>query len=493
MNADDRAVGEPEHLHPLFLLTGIGSSLRRVAGAYAAVAYLAVSGKMSLAITMAVALLIFGIISIFIYWRRFEFRVGASEIRIDSGVLSRTHRSIPFDRIQDVDITQGPAARLLGLARVTFETGGGSAATGKEEGVLQAISLVRAEELRRRVRSQRAAALSAEVVPEEAKARPIYAMDLRRLLLAGLFNFSLALFAGLFGLTQTFGDVLGFDPFDRSFWQRVLSAGGPLRSYIMAHQAVAILAGALVLILVGLLTGAIRTILRDYGFRLERTGVGLRRRRGLLTRTDVTLPVRRAQAAIVMTGPIKEGLGYSELRVQSLARDEDRSGNHVLAPLATAEEVGNIIAELGWRPISRGEDWEQVSSTYVWKFAGMVSPIILVAAAQLAFAPLFSLAWFLVPAVLVALRYLDWRRIGYRLDGDRILVRSGWWRRRTTILPLTKIQSIDLKESFVSRWFGTSSLQFGVAGGTALVAHSIPAIPRGRARELRDQLLGFRS
>jgi pimeloyl-ACP methyl ester carboxylesterase len=29
-------------------------------------------------------------------------RIGADEIRIDSGIVSRTHRSIPFDRIQDV-------------------------------------------------------------------------------------------------------------------------------------------------------------------------------------------------------------------------------------------------------------------------------------------------------------------------------------------------------------------------------------------------------
>ena len=65
-----------------------------------------------------------------LYWWRFT-RVGENEIRIDSGIFSRTHRSIPFDRVLDVDIIQGPVARLLGLARVKFETGG-SAAAGAE-------------------------------------------------------------------------------------------------------------------------------------------------------------------------------------------------------------------------------------------------------------------------------------------------------------------------------------------------------------------------
>ncbi|MBA3835331.1 MAG: PH domain-containing protein, partial [Sphingomonas sp.] len=141
MTAGDRAVGEPERLHPLFLLTGLGGALRGMAGGYAFVAYLAVSGRMGTALLAAGALLVVLAISTFIYWRRFAFRVGENEIRIDSGILNRTHRSIPFDRVQDVDIGQGPVARLLGLASVKFETGGSA---GKEEGILQAIPLQRA-------------------------------------------------------------------------------------------------------------------------------------------------------------------------------------------------------------------------------------------------------------------------------------------------------------------------------------------------------------
>ena len=123
-----------------------------MAGGYAGIGYLAVSGRLQTALIGAVLLLLFMAAGLFLYWRRFEYRVGENEIRIDSGILNRTHRSIPFDRIQDVDITQGPVARLFGLARVKFETGGSA---GEEEGVLQAILLERAEELRKLVRSRR--------------------------------------------------------------------------------------------------------------------------------------------------------------------------------------------------------------------------------------------------------------------------------------------------------------------------------------------------
>jgi len=434
-------------------------------------------------------------VGVFISWRRFEYRVGADEIRIDSGVLSRTHRSIPFDRIQDVDITQGPLARVLGIAKVTFETGGGSALPGKEEGVLRAITLQRAEELRRLVRAHRSGSAVAPAVTaavaEEEETRPVYAMSIPRLLLTGTFNFSLALFAGLLGLSQTVGDVLNIDPFSRSFWNRVLSASGPFRDYVLAHQLVTALAGMIVLVLAGLLTGIVRTVLRDYGFRLDKTAVGLRRRRGLFTRTDVTLPAKRAQAAIARSGPLRERFGFNELRVQNLAQDEDKSGTHVLAPLAKGEEMAHILSELGWRPLPASLEWQRVSRCYFWKSLILVAPLLIPAiAASFAMNPLVGLAWLIVPATFALLRYLDWKRIGYSLDGDRLLMRSGWWRRRITILPLAKIQSIDLKHNFVTRWFGTASLQFGVAGGNALVAHSIPDIPSGRASDLRERLLG---
>ena len=492
MNEGTRAVGEIERLHPFFLLTGLGRGLKGLTGAYALMAYLAVSGKLWLGLAMAAGLLVFSIVSVIIYWRRFEFRVGADDIRIDSGVLSRTHRSIPFDRIQDVDITQGPVARILGLAKVTFETGGGSAQAGKEDGVIQAISLERAQELRELARTRRSATTPSAASAEAADADAVYSMSVSRLLLAALFNFSLALLAGLFGLSQTVGDFLNFDPFSRSFWNSVLSASGPFRDYVLAHRLVTGIAGAIVLVLVGLLTGLIRTITREYGFRLDRTGVGLRRRRGLFTRTDVTLPTKRAQAAILVSGPVRERLGYGELKLQSLARDEDKSGNHVLAPLATGEEASRILTALGWREIPHPVGWQHVSKTFVWSFLLGAAPLLIVGAvAQVMFLPLLGFAWLTVPFALWFARRLEWRRIGYALDSDRLLIRTGWWRRRTTVLPLSKIQSVDLRESFITRWFGTASLQFGVAGGSSMTPHSIPAIPREGARQLRDRLLGL--
>ena len=41
-------------------------------------------------------------------WRRFRYHVGADDIRVEKGILNRTARSIPYERIQDVSIQQKP-------------------------------------------------------------------------------------------------------------------------------------------------------------------------------------------------------------------------------------------------------------------------------------------------------------------------------------------------------------------------------------------------
>jgi putative membrane protein len=486
MRAEDRAVGEPERLHPLFLVTGLGGALRGVGGAYALIAYLAFTGRLWIALVGGGLLLLITVFGLVLYWRRFAYRVGISEIRIDSGIFSRTHRSIPFDRVQDVDITQGPVARILGLAKVKFETG---ASAGTEEGILQAIVLERAEELRELIRAHRSGALALDARTSEQERAPVYAMGLRRLLLAGLFNFSLAVFAVLFGLSQTVGDVIGFDPFSRSFWESFLQVSEPLQRLLLANQILTGVAGLLSLVLVGIVTGIVRTTLRDFGFRLDGAETGLRRRRGLLTLTDVSLPLRRAQAAIMGTGPVRDRFGWHELKLQSLARDEGGSGDHVLAPLAHEEESDEILSALGWRPLPRPVRWNGVSTAYAWVRTLALAPLFLVAIGQTLLVPAIGLAMTVILAAIVAERWLSWRRTGFALDGDRLLVRAGWWRRRTLVLPLRRIQSIDLKHNLISRRFGTGSLVFGVAGGKGFSDHRIPALPEKKARDLREQLL----
>lgn len=508
MNEAAATLGPPERLHPIALLSSLAASARGMWGLFAAGGYFAIQGHWFLLLVTFGVYTVASLGSALIRWLKFSFRVGQREVRIDSGLFSRTHRSLPFDRIQDVTIEQNPLWRVLGLARVRFETGS-SAGAGEDDGALAAITLQRAGEIRDLVRASRGLAPAATAAEAEAEEVAVFAMDLRRVLLAGVFNFSLAVLGALVGFTQTIGGPLGFDPFDMDFWAGLVAPGTPIGDFVMNNRATLYSAGAFVLLMVGLATGLLRTLLRDYGFRLDRTAIGLRRRRGLFTVTDVVLPGRRTQAAVIASGPVRSHYGWSELKLQSLAKEDGGKGAHVVAPLADDAEIAGVLGAISWQPPAAPQ-WQRVSLAYVWALAIGLSPLLLIIAGQ---ALLFWYAAALLPnpvsgeidgrfntmvivsglilfALLatIALRWLAWRRYAYAFDGERLLVRSGWWQRRLKILPMRNIQSVDYLQSFIDRWFGIANLAFGVAGG-GLTGHGIRALPSETARQVREQLL----
>jgi putative membrane protein len=108
---------------------------------------------------------------------------------------------------------------------------------------------------------------------------------------------------------------------------------------------------------------------------------------------------------------------------------------------------------------------------------------------QFMFFPWIGVVGLIVIATLTATRWLGWRRYRYALDGDRLAVRSGWWKRRLVILPFTSIQSVDMTDSVISRRFGCAGLAIGVASGGGYSSHGVPALPRATAHALRETLL----
>lgn len=484
--AGQDSLGPPERLHPLYLLTGLGQALRGAWGMLAAAAYFAAQGSWLIVGFMAVLFAFFSIGSLYLRWLKLEYRVGAHELRIDSGLLNRTSRAIPFDRVTDVDLEQGPLHRLFGLARVKLETGG-SAGGKEEEGVLHTIALERAEALREHVRARKGLAPVAAAATAETEGPPLFAMDGKRVLTAGLFNFSLAVIAGLFGVTQTMGDALGFDPFERNFWIDLFARSGPLRDLIMAHRIGAAVAGTIVLILLGIGTGLVRTLLREHGFRLDRTETGFRRRRGLLTLTDVSIPAKRVQAAIVANGPVRRRFGWWELKLQSLAQDGGK-GDHVIAPLASEPEAAQILTSLRW-PLAPASPWRPVSRAYVTSFIGILIPASLATIVAIPFLGPVGLLWLVGAGLAIGMRWLDWKKARYAVDQGSLFVERGWWRHRRNILPRAKIQSIDVTESWWSRLFGICTLRLGVAGGSGFSDHHVPALTRDEAKALRAELL----
>jgi hypothetical protein len=81
-----------------------------------------------------------------------------------------------------------------------------------------------------------------------------------------------------------------------------------------------------------------------------------------------------------------------------------------------------------------------------------------------------------------------YRAWGYRLDGQVLETREGIWFRTLTLLPLSRLQHVDLHSGPLQRSLGLASLLLHTAG-THHATIIIPGLDAHEAARLRDQLV----
>ncbi|MFH1503530.1 MAG: PH domain-containing protein [Candidatus Diapherotrites archaeon] len=92
---------------------------------------------------------------IFVHWayRNWKYEFTQHSLKIEKGVIIKKYKSIPYERIQNVDITRGIIARMIGFSTIDIQTAGYSAYSsyggkGHSEGHIPAVSIEHAEKIR---------------------------------------------------------------------------------------------------------------------------------------------------------------------------------------------------------------------------------------------------------------------------------------------------------------------------------------------------------
>lgn len=468
----------PRRLHPgTIVLRIVTKAPQQIAGLIALAAATSRAGIWPMLGIVTVLLIGAGAFT-WVKWRSFTYLIDSGELVIADGILRRKRRSIPFDRIQDVSIDQKLLARLFGLARVRIETGGGEA----DEATLDSVSLAEAARLREVLRGGGTMAVPS-VLPAEPARDTVFAMSPRRVLTMGLFGFSLVWVGLLFAGLNQVGDVIGWNWIDVRDWagvarQEAIALATPLFAAMAAVVALA----------VGAVSGVVRTVLIEYGFRLEREGDRLRRVRGLTTRTEVVVSLRRIQLALIERGMVSGRLGWSGLRFQTLGGSDDACGRQSVAPFARDEEVARVLAAAGYAPFDP-LPLRPVAFGHVLR-TGLVRgglPLIGVIVAMF-FLPLAGLALLLVP-IPIALALLARRHHRYAIVGDTLQVMRGVLSRQIWIVPLARIQAVSVRRSPLQRLLGLATVHVDTAGAKGLGRPNIVDVAIKDAEQLTATLL----
>lgn len=453
-----------------------------------------------------------------------RYGVSHDALLVRSGVLRRQSRIIPFSRIQTVNVQQKALQRVFGVAELRVET----ATQGSEaEAVLSVLRWSDAQRLREQLvaarlhamtprTSARSASSAAAAVGSSATdastthdattlhpAAPvpelIAAIDVEELMVAGGTSNNIGVLLALL--------ISGCERFGSSFVEGLLLPGGlgtPMNALSLAMGntwaiALLVIVGVIPILFASWLVSVAGSVIRYYGFTLERVGRDLRRRHGLFSRVEASVPMARAQALRFKQSLLRRPFGRGELLLVSAGsvatRENASGGQQHLMPILRVEHVADMVAVV-FPDAAVGDVLAAKANEGVWKRASTVSWLrnALTLSLQLALllgvlvlwrgdswwsaAWLFPLIWLLARA--------RWRARGLTMVPGYVLVRQGGLSRTTVIMPENKLQLIEVQQGPLQRLFGLATLHLTTAGqgGEA----SMVDLPLAEARAVRDDL-----
>jgi len=395
----------------------------------------------------------------------FRYRVEGGELVVRQGILERRERHIPLERVQEIRIEQGVLHRLLGVVDAQVDTGGG----GGPEATLSVLSRAEAERLQLAVGERVAKVGEAAASPNEAVV--VRRLGVGELALSGLTSNHLVSALALAGLLWTLLD----DFVSEGALRRGAGAvfGTTRRVYeqdVWSTVALTVLGGALLLLLAVTFSVA-GAIVLYYGFTLTLRGDDLGRRYGLLTRRASSLPRRRIQVLEVEEGLLRRFCRLATLRADTVAgrTDGDEPKDQwrgVLLPIVPRAEVEELLPVFLPDLEPGPAEWRQVSRLSVRR--GTVKGAAVCALAASASAALQHSAYGLWPLFMLAPLYWvnlrRYRHLGYALGERYFRTRRGWLSRSTHLVPIRKVQEVEVRQNWFDRRLGLATLVVDTAG-----------------------------
>jgi putative membrane protein len=242
----------------------------------------------------------------FLAWRQTRYRLTATELQIDSGVLQRRSRRVPLARLQTVDVVRPIVARVLGLAELRLEVVGG----GRTEAPLAYLAEDAAQALRARLLAAVAGRVD-EVVPESHEG-VLVRVPTGTLVASVLLGWPIV-------ATVVLVVVLA-----------VSIAVQPRAAIPIGLAALPTYAG--------FVTVSARRVLQEYGFTVAESPDGLRLRHGLLDTRSQTIPAGRVQTIRLLEPLLWRPFGWVRVEVDvagySGGRGEQQAATHALLPVA---------------------------------------------------------------------------------------------------------------------------------------------------------------
>ncbi|WP_309065942.1 PH domain-containing protein [Microbacterium sp.] len=437
----------------------------------------------AVALVAVLVLLLLLIGAFWVVWRFHQFRITGSHVEVRKGIVFRSHRRAPLDRVHGVNLTRPFPARLIGLAKVEVVGAGTDSNVDLEYLATSRAESVRADILRLASGARNARLVAAGLSPVPVGATPPPAAGTVRSELIGSVN------AGVTGLIEGVdladvapesvvkiptGRLIGSQLVSAVMWVVFFGAiyvvslvamyfgmtadGEDDASIALGLVGLSVGMGVpLLLAAVGITWAQISKSLR---YAIAPTPDGVRVTFGLLTTITETLPPGRIFAVEVSQSLLWRPFGWWTVKINRMSGKsaaQQQSG--------TAQQFNTVL------PVGRREDVERVLSLILPEIPAHDVALLWRHGVE---GPVADDPFRTVPARAAWRHPLTWRRHGYALTDGGLLLRRGLLWRRLGVFPLARLQGLSVSQGPLSRAQRVASVQ----------AHSVTGPVAGRLSAL---------
>lgn len=445
---------EWHHLSPVsvifFIGKTIGTFLKDAAAGLAPLAVIIINAdeKGSMAMMLGGGLLTLIVVVSFLQFWFFKFKTHSDKILINEGVFKKKHRSINFDRVQNINIVEPFYFKWFSLVTLQVETAG----SGGNEANLAGIPAPLAEQLKQQALETKKVSLDdTSLETSNISSELLATADTKDLVKYGLTNNGMFwFFVFIAPFAGAIDDVLEKGIGKENLEYAVNALGG-------GTQGGVILVIAAVLLAIGLavLFSILGSIFRFHNYQLTEVDKTIKRKGGLLSTHEESTKRRKIQALQCRTNFIGRWLKVENLVLKQASgqvNQENSSNSLFVIPTRTEQESDQLADIIFQQPRNYGEE-KGINPRYHLK-------TLLVSLTPVVFISLIlglNVSWYALTLIPVAallffpMIRLRWKMYRYKIGDEFGFFQSGFLGFRKTEFSLFKAQRVVINQSPLQR------------------------------------------
>jgi putative membrane protein len=369
---------------------------------------------------LGVVVLLAGIAGFF-SWYFTRFVIDDEELRIDTGAIFKKSTKIPFERLQSVDIVQPLAARIFGLAELRLDAGNSTTKlrylTRSKASRFRDYLLARAHGHQASIRDVDEQAVASVFTDLGAADQPLVQVSPQRLIVSFLLS---------------------------TEWLIPTAISIIIMVSTVAFGVLPLALGALIPLLIGMLSLIWRRVIGMFNFTLAESPRGLRITRGLTNLTSQSVPINRVQGVKTSQPLLWKPLGWYRVDIDILgyahgdSENNESTSSSVLLPVANSDEV-----ELALGRVLPGFDLDGIELHPSPKRA----------------------RW---------LRWFDFWTLRYGWNDRTLITEQGWFTHVRDVVPHAKTQSVRIEQGPLQRLLRLADVHVHTPRGPVnAVAHQL--------------------